>query len=75
VRNRTDFETLNALIAEAAALCEEAQEQFERVHAEVLKSVEEGRALTRALIGQDNRARARLFVARTRLSQRRGRLH
>jgi hypothetical protein len=74
VPNRADFETLNALIAEAVALCEEAQEQFQRIHADILKTVEKGQALTRSMINEDHRARARLFVARTRLSRRRSRL-
>jgi hypothetical protein len=75
VPTRADFETLNALIAEAAALCETAQSEFERIHEEIRKTVEEGRALNDTMLHRENRARAQLFLARTRLSRRRGRLH
>ena len=71
---RADPETLNALIAEAVALCENAQDQFKRTHTEVRKAVEEGRSLTQSMINQENRARAQLSVARTRLVRRQNRL-
>jgi hypothetical protein len=75
VPTRANFETLNALIAEAAALCEAAQSEFERIHEEIQKTIDQGRTLNDTMISQENRARAQLFLARTRLSRRRGRLH
>ena len=75
VPTRASFETLNALIAEAAALCEAAQSEFERIHGQIQKTIDEGRALPDTMVHQENRARAQLFLARTRLSRRRGRLH
>ena len=67
---RADFEEINALVAEAVALCEAAQEQFERIHAELQKAIAEGRRLTRSAYQEEDKARKALYESRLRLSER-----
>ena len=71
---RADFEKTNALIAEAVALCEAAQQEFERINEEVQKAIRQSRGLTSSLLlEQERRARQTLFEARNRLTRRLGR--
>ena len=71
---RADFEKTNALIAEAVALCEAAQQEFERINEEVQKAIRQSRGLTSSLLlEQERRARQTLFEARKRLTRRLGR--
>ena len=62
---RNDFATLNALIAEAVALCEAAQEEFERTHAELRKAIDEGRAISHSMFAEEDRAPRSLYGAHT----------
>ena len=61
---------MNALIAEAVALCEAAQERFKELQEELAKAINEGRALTNQYYEEDLKARKALFDARLKLSQR-----
>jgi hypothetical protein len=70
VPTRADFEEINALIAEAIALCEAAQEEFERIHAELQRAIAEGRRLTKKAFQQEDKARKALYQSRLRLSER-----
>jgi hypothetical protein len=70
VVTRADFEKTNALIAEAVALCEAAQQEFERINKEIRDSIKAGRELIASVEGQEERARARLFNARDQLTDR-----
>jgi hypothetical protein len=67
---RADFERVNALIAEAVALCEHAQQEFERIHQELQSAVDNSRRATSAILAEEAQARGQLFVARMRLSRR-----
>jgi hypothetical protein len=74
VPSRADFEKLNLLIAEAVALCEASQLEFERIHEELRKTIAEGRELTESMVADEDRARHDLFVARMQLLHCRRRL-
>ena len=67
---RDDFQTLNALVAEAMALCEAAQENLVGIQDDMQRAIREGRAITAAMAADEDHARARLFIARTRLWRR-----
>jgi len=69
--SRADFERLNALIAEAVALCEAAQMELEHLQQEIQEAISQGRAITDSLPTEEERARAPLFVAQVSLSRRR----
>lgn len=71
---RADFEKLTLLIAEAVALCEASQANFERIHDELQKTIAEGRAVTSAMLVEEYCASDKLVSARLRLSQYRRRL-
>jgi hypothetical protein len=66
---------MNALIAEAIALCEAAQQEFERINKEIQDSIRAGRDLLASAQAGEEKARERLSVARQllldRLRQRR----
>jgi len=68
--SRADFEKINALIAEAVACCEAAQDRFDRLHEELRKSIDRGRFTARVALAEE-RARRDLFEARVKLSARR----
>jgi hypothetical protein len=70
VATRVDFEKLNLLVAEAAALCEAAQQEFERINKEIQESIRAGRDLIASVEGREEKARQRLFAARELLSGR-----
>jgi hypothetical protein len=67
---RAEFEHMNALIAEAVALCEHAQREFQRVHEALQSAVDDARRDPSAILAEEAQARAQLFVARMRLSRR-----
>jgi hypothetical protein len=67
---RTDLEHVNTLIAEADALCEHAQQEFERIHRELQSAIDESGRSTSAVLAEEAQARGQLFVARMRLSRR-----
>ncbi|HEX5049419.1 MAG TPA: hypothetical protein VFX89_20075 [Gammaproteobacteria bacterium] len=67
--SRADFEKMNARVAEAVALCEAAQERFEQIHAEMLKTFHDGHQPPRRVSNQEDEARTRLFEARLELSK------
>src|SRR5689334_21541081 len=69
-----DFRTLNALIAEAFALCAAAQADLERIQDELQKALREGCDVAAEMAASEARARARLAVARARLLRRQKRL-
>ena len=69
-----DFKQMNALIAEAVALCEAAQERFNQIHDELVRAIEEGRRLTNQSFDEERKARMALFDARVRLSTRQRKL-
>ncbi|HEX5048375.1 MAG TPA: hypothetical protein VFX89_14760 [Gammaproteobacteria bacterium] len=69
--SRADFERLNALIAEAVALCEAAQSELERLQEEIQAAIARGHAVTESQRVEEERARARLLVARLSLTRRR----
>jgi hypothetical protein len=71
---RNDFQTLNALIAEARALCEAAEENLIRIQDEMQRASRDGRTVTADLAAKADHARTRLRVARARLSRREKRL-
>ena len=60
----------HAALAEAVALCEAAQEQLERILAELQKAIAEGRRLTRSAYQEEDNARKALYESRLRLSER-----
>jgi len=74
VPTRADFEKLNLLIAEAVALCEASQLEFERIHDELRKTIADGRELTGSMVADEDRARHDLFMARMHLAHCRRRL-
>jgi len=65
---RADFEKINAMIAEAVALCEASHAHFCRIHDELQKAIAEGRAITSAMLVEEDCASDKLFSARLRLS-------
>jgi hypothetical protein len=67
---RAELEKINALIADAAALCEACQEQFERINEELQQSLRETRLPPARVLLDEERARRKLFDARVRLSER-----
>ena len=67
---KADFERVNALIAEAVALCEAAQERFDQIYAEFREAIDEGRRLTNLENDEEQKARTALFDARSKLSTR-----
>jgi hypothetical protein len=67
---RPDCEHINALIAEAAALCEHAQQELQRIHEELQAAEGKSRRVTSAVLAEEAQARGQLFVARMRLSRR-----
>ena len=67
---QADFQRVNALIAEAIALCESAQDEFERINKEIQQSIREGHALIATVERKEEQARSRLFAARELLSER-----
>jgi hypothetical protein len=69
--SRADFERLNALIAEAVALCEAAQLELERLQEEIQAAIARGHAVTDSLRAEEERARARLYIAGLSLTRRR----
>ena len=69
--NRADFDNLNALITEAAALCSAAQERFEQILAELQKATAEGRLVADQTYFEEEMARRSLFDARALLTKRR----
>jgi hypothetical protein len=69
--SRADFEKLNALIAEAIAICEAAQLELERLQEEIQEAVAAGCAATESLLAEEKKARERVLVARLSLVPRR----
>ena len=69
--SRADFEKLNALIAEAVAICEAAQLELERLQEEIQEAIAAGRAVTESLREDEKKARERVLVARLSLVPRR----
>jgi len=65
--SRAEVERVNALIAEAVALCEAAQERFKQIHEELLQAINEGRRLTSQQFDDERTARRALFDARVQL--------
>ena len=61
---------MSALVAEAVALCEAAQQHFEEINEQLQRAIQEGRQLTRDVEFEESQARKKLYVARTRLADR-----
>lgn len=63
---RADYEQMNALIAEAIAICEAAQERFEEINEELQRAIREGRRINQMVAVDEVQARKSLYVARVR---------
>ena len=55
---QADFQRVNALIAEAIALCESAQDEFERINKEIQQSNRDGHALIATVERKEEQARS-----------------
>jgi hypothetical protein len=67
---REERDERDALYEEAKATFESARADFERLLDTVSRAIAEGRVLTEDDLRSEERARARLFLARVRLSKR-----
>ena len=59
-----------ALIAEAVALCDVAQQEFERINIEIQRTIQQSRELTASALIDEERAHKLLFGATARLGRR-----